>query len=271
MTNHLCKIRELLDAYHDGEVTAAEREQIERHLNVCDACKQALTQIRSLSSLLRCLPQPHLEKDFAEQIEQAISAQPSNVLECAAIQELLDAYYDGELPEAEHDQVASHISGCLDCDRSLGEISKVVDSLKQLPPPQMKIDVAADFDKILAAKDKPVIFSRVWAFSIAAACALLLFAFHSFNGAVAPNPEVAATQAGVNHEEIAELPAAQPVKPSLGVQKATIIKTRIESVPRSMVGRTNPQDMIALNDNDPSMAEELGITTDEDGLYAIKL
>ena len=45
-----------LEAYLDGELTAAHQQQVEDHLDGCADCRNRLAQARALSSLLREIP-----------------------------------------------------------------------------------------------------------------------------------------------------------------------------------------------------------------------
>jgi anti-sigma factor RsiW len=51
------QVVELLSAYIDDEVTAQEREMVEQHLTMCNACVQNLTTLRQTVTLLQELPQ----------------------------------------------------------------------------------------------------------------------------------------------------------------------------------------------------------------------
>jgi anti-sigma factor RsiW len=57
---------ELLSAYLDGEVTAGERELVERALREIPAVRQSLEELRRLQDGVRSLPRYHLEPDFCQ-------------------------------------------------------------------------------------------------------------------------------------------------------------------------------------------------------------
>jgi len=46
------QIIDLLSAYHDEELSAAQRAQVEAHLRTCAACREQLAQVQALSTLL---------------------------------------------------------------------------------------------------------------------------------------------------------------------------------------------------------------------------
>lgn len=54
--NHLPQ-DELLSAYLDGELTAAEQAEVERLLATDPAARQLLDELRTLSATLQALPQ----------------------------------------------------------------------------------------------------------------------------------------------------------------------------------------------------------------------
>ena len=56
---------ELLSAYIDGEVTPAERQQVERHLAICTACVEELESLRWTVRLLHEVPPVPVPRPFA--------------------------------------------------------------------------------------------------------------------------------------------------------------------------------------------------------------
>jgi predicted anti-sigma-YlaC factor YlaD len=57
--------REQLSAYIDGELSAAERAQLERHIPGCPECQEALGELRRVHDLLAALPTPNAPRSFA--------------------------------------------------------------------------------------------------------------------------------------------------------------------------------------------------------------
>src|SRR5689334_24320321 len=73
-----CSYSMQLSAYHDGELSPSEREQLERHVAACPACAAELEQFRRLSALLDTAPRPRLSDEsrrelyaLAPQVEEA--------------------------------------------------------------------------------------------------------------------------------------------------------------------------------------------------------
>jgi anti-sigma factor RsiW len=56
--------REQLSAYLDGELSAAERAEIARHLPTCAECRGELAGLRRVRTLLGALPAPALPRSF---------------------------------------------------------------------------------------------------------------------------------------------------------------------------------------------------------------
>jgi anti-sigma factor RsiW len=61
---------ELLSAYLDGELTAAEQAQVERLLRASLEARQLLDELRAVSSTLQGLPQQKLKEDLSQQVLQ---------------------------------------------------------------------------------------------------------------------------------------------------------------------------------------------------------
>ena len=59
------RLRELLSAYIDGEVSASETLRVEEHLARCQECRDELASLRSTVGLLRRLPELAVPRSFA--------------------------------------------------------------------------------------------------------------------------------------------------------------------------------------------------------------
>ena len=53
-----CQQSEKVSAYHDGEMPASSRQEMERHLEQCPRCQAELEELRELSASLGALPIP---------------------------------------------------------------------------------------------------------------------------------------------------------------------------------------------------------------------
>lgn len=64
-------VSELLGAYHDGELTADRRQQVEEHLQDCPACRAELEALEELSTFLKADPVPDQtpSERFAAQVQ----------------------------------------------------------------------------------------------------------------------------------------------------------------------------------------------------------
>src|SRR5215471_7579683 len=67
--------REQLSAYIDGELSAAERAELERHIPACPECQEALGELRRVHDLLAALPTPKAPRSFALPLDTRLSAQ----------------------------------------------------------------------------------------------------------------------------------------------------------------------------------------------------
>src|SRR5215471_825181 len=68
--------REQLSAYIDGELSAAERAELERHIPGCPECQEALGELRRVHDLLAALPMPKAPRSFALPLDSHLPAQP---------------------------------------------------------------------------------------------------------------------------------------------------------------------------------------------------
>lgn len=68
-----CKdMRELLSAYHDAELDSEERLAVQAHLESCADCREELAAVESVVKSLKTLPAVTLSKDFSMDIESLI-------------------------------------------------------------------------------------------------------------------------------------------------------------------------------------------------------
>jgi hypothetical protein len=68
--------REQLSAYIDGELSAAERAELERHIPGCPECQEALGELRRVHDLLVALPMPKAPRSFALPLDTRLPARP---------------------------------------------------------------------------------------------------------------------------------------------------------------------------------------------------
>jgi hypothetical protein len=67
--------KELLTGYYDGELDAAEKAQVERHIAGCSECLRELGEIRSTSQLVRALARPGIPRQASEGIWRALEGE----------------------------------------------------------------------------------------------------------------------------------------------------------------------------------------------------
>lgn len=81
---------DLLSAFHDGEITAAERAVVEQQLATSADARRELSEIKQVSALLKELPRDRLPSEFPQQVLQAIEremlipSQPTDAAETSA-------------------------------------------------------------------------------------------------------------------------------------------------------------------------------------------
>jgi hypothetical protein len=66
--------RERLSAYLDGEVSPAERAELDAHMRDCEPCQRELAALRQTRALLRTLPTPALPRDFSLPEQPVVAA-----------------------------------------------------------------------------------------------------------------------------------------------------------------------------------------------------
>ena len=75
-------VEQWIDAYLDGELPAAQRQQVETHLEGCSQCRDLIEQARALSSLLHQAPPAaglKPERQFVAEIGLQLDRRPEQV------------------------------------------------------------------------------------------------------------------------------------------------------------------------------------------------
>lgn len=61
-----------IDAYHDGELSPSQREQVQQHLAHCPRCAAQLEALRGLSAALESAQAPKLSQIAAERLRRGV-------------------------------------------------------------------------------------------------------------------------------------------------------------------------------------------------------
>ena len=69
-----CEHNRRIGAYHDGELGAQERGQLEEHIRGCPSCARELEQLRCLSGLLAAAELPQMSPDAMERLHEGVGA-----------------------------------------------------------------------------------------------------------------------------------------------------------------------------------------------------
>jgi anti-sigma factor RsiW len=67
-----------LDAYHDGELSPAERSDVEAHLRDCPSCAAELAAMRSLSVAFADAAPPEPSHERLSELARSVRAEPSD-------------------------------------------------------------------------------------------------------------------------------------------------------------------------------------------------
>lgn len=61
-----------IGAYHDGELSDAGRDELERHILICDDCRRELRRLEALSQWLASAPRPEVPVEVLERLRVSI-------------------------------------------------------------------------------------------------------------------------------------------------------------------------------------------------------
>lgn len=151
-SNNCDEFAELLDAYHDAELSGSDLKRVEEHLCSCKVCQNKLAQLTSLAAQLSSLPLVEPSCDIVGSMEFNFDFDFEPSFEFSGADsamhggERLDAYHDGELTKEESIQLERHIASCADCAQKLSQIDKIVRSIQRIPQITPKRDLVAELD-----------------------------------------------------------------------------------------------------------------------------
>lgn len=203
---------------------------------------------------------------------------------CEKCRILLDAYHDGELDSNERLMVEQHLQGCESCRLSLLEIRLVVSSLQTLPVLNMRKDIADDIGNLLQEtgtgngsfkRSKLSVIGR----SIGIAAAVILLVLSLRAGWLSNVPVLTARNTGHPSLEVNGSASKGGMNPGMVANSARVDNLAYLDDAKVQAGESghggsddkyNPT-LVALYGEPGSVTEDLGITTDEDGLYALKM
>jgi hypothetical protein len=256
------QIKLMLDAFHDGELNESEHAEVERHLAGCASCQSDRAAIAAVAASLKSLPTLSPKMDVAANIEHLIATRtkPAQTLvpkpimwsavgiaAAAALVLIVGKSGNGLQPaDLAVNPPAPHHDTAPTKEIAAVPDKKTIDH-KLIPAPKTVNE--------LAVKPAPQHVDRK-------------------ESAPSPAPQL-----------IAQRPVAPPVAASIGTTSATNqvqpIVTAHDTNQVVVASRPNDQggtisannSLVAVYDAEQhnAVTEELGITTNEDGLYAIKL
>lgn len=305
-TNPNCqKLIPLLDAYFDRELEGDDLDAVEKHLPECDDCRQRLIEIESLVGSLKSLPRMKLKRDLADDLESILGiapqSEPGSVNEPGSVMEPVS----GKEPSSVMEPVSGKEPNVVHLDRALSGKK----SLLLRTPVFLRLAAAAAAvvlvfvagrslttspSSVVANKNdrrnepSPTERSHVIEPLVADNKKMPVNEEPKPEPEVdrkAPSerPQVATTADRAAEPKVASKVAKNDLASGSAKIKPQVKKERLENKTTTVASRyeepvvmqsagTASPDLIALYDAaDTPFTDDLGISTDEDGLYALKL
>jgi hypothetical protein len=277
-----CKdMRELLSAYHDAELDSSERAQVEEHLNGCADCREELAVVQSVVSSLKSLPTVSLSKDYSADIESLLKRAAAAAADSGerktdeAVERKVEV-----LNERKADNVVS-----LTRKKPVGWIAAAAAAVIVLAVGSY-LGTTGGGSSVVATKpdggSQAVVATKDQTKDSSVSEKPLVA--ESNNSDASVPVEVTAAEKGTQSPEIA-IKQDSPINPDT---KESLSNAKTEPVKVATVKPTAPkqnrvieyvddladnQALVAFSDqyDDNEFLDNSGISTDEDGLYAIKM
>jgi len=139
MSGECEQLGDQLSAYLDGELDSEEATQVESHLESCVQCRGMLAGFRALDGIAAETSVPEVKDEewqerWAPVSETVRQLEPSAPLgRCAEIEEMMDAYVDGQLDSEGTAEVDEHLASCEECRGLVGQ-RRAMDTAAQADP-----------------------------------------------------------------------------------------------------------------------------------------
>ncbi len=298
------KYSECMSAFIDDELAGSELTELQEHLSNCPSCAEELSELEKVKNALASLPKAQMKRE----LDFSFLETNSSASDCGSFTELLDAYHDNELAAGERSDVEKHLSACNPCSQKLSDIAAVSSRLKSLPKIEPSRDIVGEMQFENKQKNNVLPFRkhRIAIATAAAAAVAIVFAINfkpANQPTVAVKPQTAPTltaqqamqttapakqpsneteQASATAPEIASntgteeattvgLAAPEPEQKQPTAQKQ-VPETQVADLTKPKADDSKEQNEIALMPEITATgADALGIATDEDGLYDIKI
>ncbi|MBA3994241.1 MAG: hypothetical protein C0469_12005 [Cyanobacteria bacterium DS2.3.42] len=275
----------MLDAFVDNELDESEMEQVQMHLQSCDYCKQQVKEIETLKTSLASMPRTKMSLDLADNLDQILSKEsgvpaqkPSNVVAISAKRRWIVAAASAAavaviaiagsmVSKGGGGQVAiSDSSGGLHsvaknssaagqtAQKGMNTSDKNAFASNQLQSAHVADHNAADSQVAKSSDNNSHSGQKVTA-------------THSDNRAVKEDLQdrAVAKTAGAHFSE--DMGQNQSSNTTVVAHDGSS-KTNIRGAQKD---RSSGSELLALYEEDDGIGSDIGMTTDEDGLYAIKL
>jgi len=109
------KIKKLLSAYFDNELSEEDSNNIKKHLTNCPECTNDFNNIKNVSNYFKNLSQKVIPPLYEIANKVINRMYTDKKLTCSEVLEEVSAYYDGELTLKLHYLVDEHLKNCESC------------------------------------------------------------------------------------------------------------------------------------------------------------
>jgi hypothetical protein len=275
----------MLDAFVDNELDKSEMEQVQMHLQSCDYCKQQVKEIETLKTSLASMPRRKMSLDLADNFDQILSKESELPAQKSSNVVSINAKRKWLVAAASAAAVAViAIAGSM-VSKGGGVQVANSDSIKGLHSvAQNSSAVGQTAQKGMNTSDKNAFASNqlqsahVADHNVAdsqvaktpdnnSQSGQKIAASHSDNGTAKEDLQdrAVAKTAGAHFSE--EMGQNQSSNTTVVAHDGSS-KTNIRGAQKD---RSSGSELLALYEEDDGIGSDIGMTTDEDGLYAIKL
>jgi hypothetical protein len=266
----------MLDAFVDNELEGSEKEQVVLHLAACDDCTRQVKEIEALKVSLSSLPRRQMKFDLADNFDEVLSRSssaqsepPSNVVplrskrkwlvaSATAAAAVVIAIAGSIVLKGDPQQVAHS---------NVDEQSKMM-AVKSAGSPVQNDSESSSAQSAVDTHSKEDLAQTQQQERIAA------HRPQSNTNSPAAN-KTAGAHLSEETERLAHGESTTAVAPNsestepLVAQQST--KTVVPASQAIQSNRAASSELLALYEDDDGISSDIGVSTDEDGLYAIKL
>lgn len=233
----------LLDAFVDKELEASEQLEVEAHLGSCEDCSAVIKETEVLKSSLATMPKLSLGRDLADDLDKLLQGSVSSEV----------VPKDNVVPLRKRNNLTVALAAAA----AVAVIFIAGRAITTAPSVQVADSTLPKAEPVVAIPQNKI--------------ATKFVPSQTSKTSADPHSPVVAQHSGVPITSPAIAVPSVKVTPPQNNNLLATETTGIVKASENRINKSSSNEVIALYDDDDFAGTDVGMTTDEDGLYALQL